>query len=114
MLATACAAWYERQLQDTTISYDRQHRPQTQSRAKAATVGEKTAGHGDREKQKNHAAKQKKGAENDTISEKLERVMEERVCADTGLCYTIAVGLGLHLMMTHGSHAKTYKGTQNF
>ena len=36
-------------------------------------------------KQKKHAAKQKKGAENDTISEHLERVMEGRVCADTGV-----------------------------
>ena len=50
--ATTCAAWYEcniRQLEDTTISYDRQPQPQTESRANAAaapgeaaaTVGEK-------------------------------------------------------------------------
>ena len=85
----------------TNVSYKiLQHQPQTQSRAKAAaapgaaatapgeaaaTVEEKAAGHGDRRTQRKHAAKQKKGAGNDTVSEKLERVTEGRVCADTGV-----------------------------
>ena len=48
-------------------------------------MGEKAAGHGDRQKQTKHAAKQKKGAENDTIRETLERVMEGRICANIGV-----------------------------
>ena len=93
--ATACTAWYERQQQDTAAPAidTEQHQPQPQSRAKAAaaprkaatTVEGKAAGHGDKQKQKKDAAKQKKGAGNDTVSGKLERAMEGRVCADTGV-----------------------------
>ena len=108
MSATACAAWYERQLQDTTISYHRQHQPQAQGRAKAAaapgaaaaspgeaaaTVGEKAARHGDRQKQKKHTAKQSKGAENDTVSEKAGKGHgREGMCGHRG--YAIPLPLG--------------------